>query len=870
VENASHNNDFRPYLSVVVTARNDDHGGNLLGRMQTFVNALLAQAKRHAVPLELVVVDWNPPPEKAPLIEALRWPADPDPVEVRFIEVPAALHNTFQHGAALPLYQMIAKNVGIRRARGQFVLATNIDVVFSHELFAYFAQRRLEAGWMYRIDRHDAMQDVPVDGSIDEQLRYCETHLIRVNTRQGSFPVNPLGQRVLEPEDIASPESGLALGQGWYPLEGAPPERFRWILNDAEILVGPLAAEDSLILDLEPGPGVSYLPFRLRVSGAGGEVLQETVVMRRQNVRIKVRPGPQPSLLRLHAPGGGLEVAHDPRILNFRVFSMQWERAGAAAAGSAAGLKQVKDGPSPRDTAPGGATPGGLGRSVKSLPRRLWRVLSQVRSAEAPIEVGLPLPLFLTRRLKPQVQGSTLAVTLDPAWFRLRRRRAAPPAPRPDIVPKGLDLLWGRGWYGQEKYAGESFRWARNGAELILHTPQGEPAALRLQIEAGPTLGFGPFHLRVHDGSGNTVATATVTRRQWIDLPLPWRRDCTQVFSLHARGESPPRELPNDPRSLCFRILQCGWARPGPGESAAPEAGLGEETDTPWIPISRSPGILLGHGWSEEFVAGNVLAWRAAPGAEIIVQRNEPRVRQLAMELEPVDGEPVELVVREGERLVASRTLSHREGLHLPVDLQEGQTGILQLSAQSPARGSANRVFRPVRLLRAAWEQTGGAEEESGGSAQAEAGPGGPEFLHTNACGDFTLLAREHWFDLRGYPEFDLFSMNLDSVFCYAAHHGGAPEKLLADPMRVYHVEHATGSGFTPEGQAKLFERIAAKGLSWLSYEQVMEWGAQMRRLERPMIFNGENWGFAGIELAERRVSSPLPAGASKHSSRGV
>ena len=58
---------------------------------------------------------------------------------------------------------MIAKNVGIRRARGQFILATNIDILFSDELAEYLATRRLEHGRMYRIDRHDAMSDVPVD-----------------------------------------------------------------------------------------------------------------------------------------------------------------------------------------------------------------------------------------------------------------------------------------------------------------------------------------------------------------------------------------------------------------------------------------------------------------------------------------------------------------------------------------------------------------------------------------------------------------------------------------------------------------------------------------------------------------------------------
>jgi hypothetical protein len=126
-----------------------------------------------------------------------------------------------------------------------------------------------------------------------------------------------------------------------------------------------------------------------------------------------------------------------------------------------------------------------------------------------------------------------------------------------------------------------------------------------------------------------------------------------------------------------------------------------------------------------------------------------------------------------------------------------------------------------------------------------------PVFLHTNACGDFTLLARQHWFDLRGYPEFDLFSMNLDSVFCATAHHGGAPEEMLEEPMRIYHIEHGSGSGWTPEGQAKLFERIAAKGLSFVDNEEVLMWTAQMYRLNAPMIFNHEDWGLEGFDLKE-------------------
>jgi FkbM family methyltransferase len=134
-----------------------------------------------------------------------------------------------------------------------------------------------------------------------------------------------------------------------------------------------------------------------------------------------------------------------------------------------------------------------------------------------------------------------------------------------------------------------------------------------------------------------------------------------------------------------------------------------------------------------------------------------------------------------------------------------------------------------------------------------------PEFLHTNGCGDFTLIAREHWFNLRGYPEFDVFSMNVDSVFCFAAHYGGAREEVLAGPMRIYHIEHGSGSGWTPEGQQTLFERIAAKGIPIIDNEEVLQWGAQMRRLNSPMIFNCEDWGLTEFTLKETVIETRQP-----------
>jgi len=77
-----------PYLSVVATARNDDHGGNPLYRMQLFVDGLIAQCDRHRLPAELVLVEWNPPTDRPRLAEVLRWPESDGWCRVRIVEVP--------------------------------------------------------------------------------------------------------------------------------------------------------------------------------------------------------------------------------------------------------------------------------------------------------------------------------------------------------------------------------------------------------------------------------------------------------------------------------------------------------------------------------------------------------------------------------------------------------------------------------------------------------------------------------------------------------------------------------------------------------------------------------------------------------------
>lgn len=170
-----------PYLSVVVTARNDNHGGDMLGRMQMFVDGFLDQCDQFKLPAELIVVDWNPPGDKPPLMDAIKWPDTQGWGSVRFITVPPERHLKLDNAKSLPLFQMIAKNVGIRRARGEFVMATNIDILFSDELFHHFAQRRLKNGRCYRCDRWDVLPHPDRELAPKARLAWCREHTMRFN-----------------------------------------------------------------------------------------------------------------------------------------------------------------------------------------------------------------------------------------------------------------------------------------------------------------------------------------------------------------------------------------------------------------------------------------------------------------------------------------------------------------------------------------------------------------------------------------------------------------------------------------------------------------------------------------------------------------
>ena len=117
--------------------------------------------------------------------------------------------------------------------------------------------------------------------------------------------------------------SGLQLGSGWGVLETFRNERFRWVDNNARILLTPPKSGDVQVsLLVEPGPGLGGA-FLLQALDASGRRVDAVRVDRRGTVQLFLpAEAGKSNEFQLHVNGGGKPTPNDPRNLNFRVFQI--------------------------------------------------------------------------------------------------------------------------------------------------------------------------------------------------------------------------------------------------------------------------------------------------------------------------------------------------------------------------------------------------------------------------------------------------------------------------------------------------------------------------------------------------------------------
>jgi hypothetical protein len=501
------------------------------------------------------------------------------------VEVPADIHRQFKNAEDIALHQLIAKNAGIRRARGEFVLATNPGIVLSAELMRFLAERRLEQRTIYRIDRHDVSSDIPGGATSDQLLAFCESHVLRVFTAEGAFPFDPDGLRALEETDIVEGDAGIRFGAGWYPVDDSGGEPFRWMAKEAEIVIHrPAGAGPRLIMDAETGPSAGTGPLVLEVLDAPGSLLTSAEVCGRCQLSLQIPNQVSMATFRFRIQGGGVPLERDPRILDLRFFRLLWEE----------GTQSTK-------------------------------------SSDAPV--------------------------------------------------------------------------ADSARETSIQVRSIDPREIQLALNAGAGSNLETLEVNLTDAEGNSLFRSAADRI---------RPAQTSEYLL---------------------TLNLGFKFSGAGSLETPQA-------------AAQPDL----GWLLE-------VWESNPGEDWASSIASPS--QFAQQM----------------------------------------------------RNAA--------------------------------------YLHTTRCGDFTLLSRDDWFALRGYPEFPIWPVHLGALLCYAAHHAGIREAIFGEPMRIFRIEDASGDSWTRAGEKQRMARMEVKGVNALQQAEVVRWIDRMRRFNAPAIFSQGNWGLADVDLPE-------------------
>lgn len=145
-----------PLITLVLTGRNDAYGGDFTARFFRTLRFNHEQLRARGIPHEILFVEWAPPSDR-PLLADEIFAAIPelDASVCSWFVVDPQYHQALSLNPRLEYLEFIAKNVGVRRAGGEFVLTSNCDVYLGRQVLDVFERGGLERRVLYRAPRQD-------------------------------------------------------------------------------------------------------------------------------------------------------------------------------------------------------------------------------------------------------------------------------------------------------------------------------------------------------------------------------------------------------------------------------------------------------------------------------------------------------------------------------------------------------------------------------------------------------------------------------------------------------------------------------------------------------------------------------------------
>jgi len=186
-------------ISIICVTRNDEYGMHQDLRTRVFLNGL-NQIKNKEI-YELVLVDWNPLPDRLSFYEQYK-DLFPKNLKTKFVTVPSEVHKSIVGSSVCRVFEYHGKNVGARYSSGSYLIFTNPDNFFFPELWSH-VENNISDELFTRLCRCDVKN--PNSGYVNVDI---------IDGR--SLIENPLHFYSTPSHNLTLPKDYLSLDKGFY------------------------------------------------------------------------------------------------------------------------------------------------------------------------------------------------------------------------------------------------------------------------------------------------------------------------------------------------------------------------------------------------------------------------------------------------------------------------------------------------------------------------------------------------------------------------------------------------------------------------------------------------------------------------------